>query len=82
MKIYDGEKPIKAHRCLIYGGESESPRMEIHGGEITKIKRDALNEMTIEGCPKRNDSRGNAPNEKTVGGCPKRNDSGGMPQTK
>ena len=38
MKIYDGGKLIKAHRCLIYGGDNlESPRMEIHGGEITEI---------------------------------------------
>ena len=34
MKIYDGEKLIKAHRCLIYDGEiTESPRMTIHGGD-------------------------------------------------
>ena len=45
MKIYGGEKP-------------ESPRMKIHGGEITEIKGDALNELKIGGCPKRNDSRG------------------------
>ena len=37
MKIYESEKLIKAHRCLIYGGESKSPRMKIHGGEITEM---------------------------------------------
>ena len=29
MKIYEGEKLIKAHRCLIYGGEPEMPIDEI-----------------------------------------------------
>ena len=57
----------------IYGGENpESPRMKIHGGEITEIKGDALNEMTVGGCPKRKGQWGDAPNV---------NDSGGMPQT-
>ena len=41
MKIYDGEKLIKAHRCPIYGGEiTESPRMKIHGGDkLSKAHR-------------------------------------------
>ena len=45
MKIYDGEKLIKAHRCLIYGGESETTG-------------DALNKLTVGGCPKQTENRG------------------------
>ena len=42
-----------------YGGENlESPRMKIHGGEITETKGDALNKMTVGGCPKQADGRG------------------------
>ena len=44
MKTYDGEKLIKAHKCLIYGGESET-------------KGDALSKLTVGGCPKQDDGR-------------------------
>ena len=56
----------------IYGGENlESPRMKIHGGEMTEIKGDALNKLKIGGCPKQTKNRGDALNEMAIGGCPK-----------
>ena len=45
MKIYDGDK-------------SESPRMKIHGGDITERRGGALNKRTIGGCPKQDDGKG------------------------
>ena len=69
--LIHGDEIWNAHRCPIYGDDNlESPRMKIHGGEITEMpidanpwwwyrkKGDALNKVTIGGCPKQTDGRG------------------------
>ena len=89
MKIYDGEKLIKAHRCPIYGGElTESPRMKIHGGDkLIKVHRCPIYggeiteslRMKIHGGDKTK-IKGDALNKLEI--PPNQDESGGMPQTR
>ena len=42
VKTYGGDTIKKAHRCLIYGGETlKCPQIKIHGGEITEMPIDS-----------------------------------------
>ena len=74
MKIYDGEN-------------LESPRMEIHGGEITETKAHRWKSMMVKNGSKPIDEnpwwwynwkKGDALNKMTIGGCPKQDDGKGM----